>query len=303
VHAHSASGASRQDYERIALSGIKRIGAATDPGLVEAIDRLVEQGLAERDGQSLSLLPPAECEDPEDVDLFRALRDVWLRADDVRDEDRLLYGELGYWMHWADLLREREAREDSPLRMDVVVADDAEVVERDWLSTFDPEVVEHVVSHQLVTGRVILPPRALDTPTAELVPLAMRLGFQVRVFPSPSHYVVYDGEFVVLREEAPGDPLEGHRLTRRRAVVDPMRHLFSLQWSAAMPWQEYEKGAAGILALLSRGWTDTRIAAAMNVSVRTVSRRVTEAMRAAGVQSRFELGMRYARGELGGPTP
>jgi|GEM_PF-1484084 len=326
----------RQDYERIALTGAKRatadVGvpaaptaasaspatasavpatASASPRLdaddLAALDRLVAAGLAEREGDAFSLNRPGDARvdlDDGTRELLTVLHDYWLRADDDAPDDEVLYGELGYWRHWWNMLQEHPDRTTRPLEMLMVVADDESFADREWLDEFEGELLSHVVTGRLITGRVIVPPTTLGAPAEDLVEFAIALGLEVRVFPSPSQFVVYDQVAAVLRDDpAPGDELERHTLTRRAAVVDPLLRLFELQWAAGIPWGEFEKGAHGILRLLALGWTDARIASAMGVSVRTVSRRVSEVMTAAGVQSRFELGMRYALQQLGDAAP
>jgi len=214
--------------------------------------------------------------------------------------DRLLFGDDGYWTHWWNMMHDRPEGA-SPLAMDVVVADDGWFPSRDWVGEFDREIVDYVVTNRLMTGRAIVAPGGLDTPAGDVVQLVRSLGIEVRIFSSPTHYVVYDNEAAVLRE-AGSDGLEGHRLTRCGSTVGALRRLFSLQWSMGMPWHEAEKGSPDLLQLLGEGLTDAQVARAMNVSVRTVSRRVTELMRASGARSRFELGMRFARAELARAT-
>lgn len=289
-----------RDYERVALSGVKRIAADTDPEVVAALERLVELGFAMREGDALALMPAEHLgvHDPTRLELLRAMRNVWMQADDPDGGDEALYGELGYWTHWWNELHERER--SGPMRMDLVVADDGTFLAKDWTGALDGRIVDYVLSNRLVTGRAIVPPGPVDDPAADIVGLAAQLGFEVRVLPSSTHYVVYDDRTAVVREDDAADA-QRHRLVRRPALVDPFRQLFAIQWSQAMPWRQYAKGTDGILHMLAQGWTDARIAQAMHVSERTVSRRVSEAMQAAGARSRFELGMIYARSPLTGP--
>lgn len=287
----------RHDFELIALRRVKRIGG--EPTVERALERLVAAGLASMDGDAMTLMDPATAEvprtDPE-FDILHALYAFWLQADPSEGEDEILYGELGYWQHWWNALREHGERLGGPLRMDFVVPEDAPFIDRDWMSDFDPKIVEHVVSQSLLAGRVIVPPSTLGSPAQDLVEFALRLDVEVRVFPARVQFVIYDGESVVVRDGVEGE-LERHRRSRQATVVAPLRELFDFQWVAAIPWGEHEKGAAGILQLLAQDWTDERIARALGVSTRTVSRRISRMMEAAGVQSRFALGMRFARSE------
>ncbi|HWK20671.1 MAG TPA: helix-turn-helix transcriptional regulator [Microbacteriaceae bacterium] len=206
--------------------------------------------------------------------------------------DVFLTGDEGFWEHWRTALTERPDAPGGPLRMDVIVEPD--FAERAWLAELDPAVVSHVVENAMVAGRVIVPPETLESPAEALVELAIGIGFEVRVATGLTACAIYDARAVVLPESDEAGRA-GHRLIRRPSVVEPLVALFELHWAAAIAWREYLKGAAGVLHLLALGWSDARIAAALGISGRTVSRRVAEAMTSAGVHSRFQLGMRYAR--------
>jgi len=205
-------------------------------------------------------------------------------------DELLRGGDEGFWEHWRDALLPAIA-DSRPLRMDVIV--EPSFAGRSWLAELDPAVLSGVVDGGLVTGRVIVPPETLESPAEDLIELALGTGFEVRVLAGLSSCAIYDGAAVVLPEpDAAGAP--AHRLIRRASVVERIEALFELRWATAIPWGEYRKGAAGVLHLLALGWSDARIAAALGVSPRTVSRRVAEAMAAAGARSRFQLGMRHA---------
>jgi DNA-binding NarL/FixJ family response regulator len=66
-------------------------------------------------------------------------------------------------------------------------------------------------------------------------------------------------------------------------------------WRSATPLRVRRGEHEETLEMLARGFTDARIALALNVSARTVSRRVSEIMTEYGAGSRFELGMMYGR--------
>lgn len=301
----------RDDYERVALAGAKRHpdearSASLTPALEAALERLVDAGLAAREGAAVTLHLPeyARVElDESSRAMMRQLHDYWLRADDETSDDEVLYGELGYWQHWWNMINARPDRDDHPLDVAVVIADDAGFAQRDWVGGFDHDIVEHIADRGLVTGKLIVPPSTLGAPAEALIDVAEELGLSVRVFPAPTPFVVYDGEAVALPDGHGDDGLERHLLTRRPSVVEPLRRLFNYQWAAAVPWATFLDGTSGILRLLGEGWTDARIADALGVSTRTVSRRIADAMSAAGVQSRFALGMKYALSELGRQTP
>lgn len=211
--------------------------------------------------------------------------------------DRVLWGHDGYWEFWWAMMHEGTGEALPPIHIDVVVADDGWFLARDWVGEFDPGIVDYVVRNRLATGRVLVAPGALGTPSGDVVRFLRSLDVEVRIFSSRIHYSVYGEDAAVLREH--GDAGEvGYRLTRCVSTIGALRSLFALQWSMGMPWHEAEKGAPDILHLLARGLTDEQVAKELSVSVRTVSRRVTELMRAAGARTRFELGVRFAQAEL-----
>lgn len=293
----------RRDYELVALSRAKRVSA--QPDARAALERLVSAGLASVEGDAMTLIDPASADvppsDPE-FDILLVLFTYWLRSGGDQTDDEILYGELGYWQHWWNALREHRGRESGPLWMDMVVADVSAFIDRPWLDEFDTRILGYVVENQLIAGRVIVPAHTLGSPAEDLVEFAIGLGFEVRVFPARVQFVIYDEQSLVVRDGVEGE-LERHRRSRQPAVVAPLRELFDFQWAAAIPWREHQKGSAGILQLLAQDWTDERIARALGVSTRTVSRRISRMMEAAGVQSRFALGMRFARAEMLEPAP
>ncbi|HWL60172.1 MAG TPA: helix-turn-helix transcriptional regulator [Microbacteriaceae bacterium] len=208
-------------------------------------------------------------------------------------------GEQGYWAHWWEARTERDPAllaAGEPFRMELIV--DGTFAERDWLAEFDRDIVGTVVGEGHLTGRVIVPPGALERPAEDLVALALSLGFEIRVLAVETTFAIYDRTVAIVPERNAAGEI-GHRRIERPSVVAPLRELFELHWAAATSWGEYARGATDVLDLLARGWSDARISAELGVSMRTVSRRVAEAMTAAGARTRFELGMRYERSRRG----
>lgn len=305
------TGSLREDYESLVLSGVKRI---TDDGgnslLTDthqaALARLIPSGLAAREGDAFVLRRADDATVPLDQsarDSIETLHALWLRLDNhAIAEDEILYGELGYWQHWGNVLNDGTDRSISPLKMDILLPERGSLLSRQWTRDLDPEIVDYVFSNGLVNIRLLVPPAAQEAAIETMIEDALRRGAQVRVFPVALEFTLYDGAIAVLPDERSGEGLERHRLTRQRPIVEPLTHLFELRWAAAIPWESFVRGSGGVLQLLGQGWTDARIAEALGTSPRTVSRRIAEMMRSAGVQSRFELGMKYALQEHGAPS-
>lgn len=293
----------RRDYATVALSGRKRLPKAHDePDLLRALNFLVKVGLATIEGEAFTLQraehAPLEL-DADSTSLLSTLYDFWLAGDETEDADEILYGELGFWQHWWNMIHSG-LEQGRPVKIDGIITDHEAFTKRVWVDEFDGDIVKYVQEGNLTDGRLIVPPATVDAPAEAFVEFARALGVEVRVLPSTVSFTLYNSQAAVLAEEVDGDGARRHRLTRSPAVVDPLVRLFEMQWAVAMRWEDCLRGVADILPLLAQGWTDARIATALGVSERTVSRRVAEAMEAAGVQSRFALGMAYAMSGFNG---
>ena len=65
-------------------------------------------------------------------------------------------------------------------------------------------------------------------------------------------------------------------------------------WDRAIDYPLGDDGWEPVLRLLARGLSDAAIAQSLDVSPRTVHRRISEAMEHLGARSRFELGVAWA---------
>ncbi len=81
---------------------------------------------------------------------------------------------------------------------------------------------------------------------------------------------------------------------RTRPLVAAFAELFEQRWHASSPWGGDSTSADQVLRLLARGLDDDQVAAELGISIRTVRRRVADAMHEHGASSRFELGCRWA---------
>jgi DNA-binding CsgD family transcriptional regulator len=78
-------------------------------------------------------------------------------------------------------------------------------------------------------------------------------------------------------------------------VVEAVSWLFDTLWDSAAPLPVETDGGHGVLELMARGRSDEQIAAVLGLGVRTVRRRIAEAMDRYGVTTRFELGVAWGR--------
>ncbi|MFU8850405.1 helix-turn-helix domain-containing protein [Micromonospora sp. SL1-18] len=175
--------------------------------------------------------------------------------------------------------------------------------------------LETVMMDRGVEYRVVLERAALAEPgmIAETV-ASLRQGVQVRVVESlPIKLILADAELglVPLTVESGGEP--GAVLLHRSGLLSAMDALFEIVWRHAHPLDASALDAlpdddatavdAGvptaldrkILALLLAGLTDQVVASQLDVSLRTLQRRLRHLMDLAGVKTRMELGWYAAR--------
>ncbi|MCX5392304.1 helix-turn-helix transcriptional regulator [Streptomyces sp. NBC_00094] len=131
------------------------------------------------------------------------------------------------------------------------------------------------------------------------------LGVEVR-FASvvPMNMVLADENFALLPTD-PHDPSSPSILARGPGLVRSYLALYEYCWTAAAPYGEEEetkKDGDGLseqqraaLLMLASGIKDEQIARNLGVSLRTVSRLLSEVMQELGAASRFEAGVKASR--------
>ncbi|MEU8539403.1 helix-turn-helix transcriptional regulator [Streptomyces sp. NPDC048717] len=141
--------------------------------------------------------------------------------------------------------------------------------------------------------------------SADVLNRRAELGVEVRVAPElPLTMVIADDQYALLplRPDAPG---EGAILASGPVLVRGFLSLYEHCWHTAAPFGDDvapERGGDGLsgqqrnaLRLLADGMKDERIARHLGVSLRTVSRLISEVMQELGAGSRFEAGVRAVR--------
>ncbi|QLJ02348.1 helix-turn-helix transcriptional regulator [Streptomyces sp. NEAU-sy36] len=157
-----------------------------------------------------------------------------------------------------------------------------------------------------VQVRSIFSQRLTSVPEdAEHLRMKAKLGVQVRLSPVvPMNMIIADEQFALLPVD-PEDGSAGAILARGSALVRSYRTLFEHCWHTATPYGEQvlpARGGDGLseqqraaLRMLASGMKDEKVARSLGVSLRTVSRMISELMQELGASSRFELGVRAAR--------
>ncbi|GHG38156.1 MULTISPECIES: helix-turn-helix domain-containing protein [Streptomyces] len=132
------------------------------------------------------------------------------------------------------------------------------------------------------------------------------LGAEIRLSPVvPMNMVLADDSFALLPTD-PRDPGSPAILARGPGLVRVYRALYAYCWQAATPYGHREEpdGRGGgvlteqqrtVLRMLASGIKDEQVARTLGVSLRTVSRLISEVMHELGAASRFEAGVKAAR--------
>jgi sugar-specific transcriptional regulator TrmB/DNA-binding CsgD family transcriptional regulator len=133
----------------------------------------------------------------------------------------------------------------------------------------------------------------------------MPLGEEIRVLPTlPTRLFIADGELALLPMHSHGDEkVSGALLVHPSGLLDLVNAMFEESWRAATRLVEGGELEAddeaavdrALLKLLLLGMTDAAAGAQLGISVRTVQRRISELMEAAGVTTRIQLGAEAVR--------
>ncbi|MET9436103.1 LuxR C-terminal-related transcriptional regulator [Streptomyces sp. NPDC006551] len=140
---------------------------------------------------------------------------------------------------------------------------------------------------------------------ADLLSRRVALGVEVRLAPViPMNMVIADQQYAMVPIR-PDEPREGAILARGPVLVRSYLSLYEHCWHTASPYGDDvapERGGDGLseqqraaLRMLATGMKDEKIARNLGVSLRTVSRMLSELMQELGASSRFEAGVRAVR--------
>ncbi|MER7334736.1 MULTISPECIES: transcriptional regulator TrmB [unclassified Micromonospora] len=173
--------------------------------------------------------------------------------------------------------------------------------------------VESVAVDQGVRFRVVVDRPALAEPGVVAETLeSLRSGVRVRVVESlPIKLIIADTQLALVPLTATPGGEPAAVLLHRTGLLAAMDALFEVVWRHAHPLELTNLGgvteAAGdgtdgptdldrrILALLLAGLTDQVVAAQLDLSLRTLQRRLRHLMDLAGVETRMQLGWHAAR--------
>ncbi|MEU2230921.1 helix-turn-helix transcriptional regulator [Streptomyces vietnamensis] len=154
---------------------------------------------------------------------------------------------------------------------------------------------ESTVLARSVRVRAVIDQAFLTEPGGtENVDRSLDDGVRVRTTPEiPLKMILCDGEVAMLPLLGRGAEVDPS-LVLRGGMANVAQALFDAVWERAIPYQEHRFGIdqldTRILRLLLAGLTDTAVAGQLDLSARTVQRRLQALMARAGVTTRLQLG-------------
>jgi len=153
------------------------------------------------------------------------------------------------------------------------------------------------------TASITIPDRL---PTLDLYVTA---GEQARVLPAlPTKLIIVDDRLaaVPVYQDVTETPAPSFVIVHRSALLDALCHLFETLWQVALPFgsatQQHTQAQAGepdplerrILELMNAGLPDQAIARHLNLSHRTLQRRIQNLMKRLNAYTRYQLGAQAA---------
>jgi DNA-binding CsgD family transcriptional regulator len=301
---------------RVTHDELRRRVAIDERRLQQAVDGLEDKGLVSASLEDPPRLVPAPPEVAVEV-LILQQRERFERARIYAAElmDRYREGDgPGDVGDYVEVVRGSDAVQQRCEQVQRLARDELRLV----LRCDDPEFAtatggEPVLWAEGIEIRRICERQALEGDGGGSFPPLRAENEDVRILPElPLSFVVADRALGLLPWD--GDDGTAAFVVHPSRLLDVMLHLADTLWVSATPVARSraqgasDEGVAGItgrdlqiLQLLHAGLTDFAIARRLDVSERTVGRRVSGLMRAAGAQTRFQLGWRAAeRGWLAG---
>ncbi len=123
-----------------------------------------------------------------------------------------------------------------------------------------------------------------------------RLGMRIRIADHLPSWVYADsGVLCALPLSWAEHPPSSIAIVTHPSITEIVSLYVESVWDRAIDYPLSDDGWEPVLTLLARGLSDAAIAQSLDISPRTVHRRISEAMEQLGARSRFELGVAWAR--------
>lgn len=277
------------------LAAVREIRTLPDEDLDAILDRLARAGFVRIEGDALEVRPPDRVLETqaaalaELTTLLPALSEEWQRgsAAESRLDVELVHGHEEQWRAWA-----RYAA-IAPPRAPLNLYPSLEVL-RDVIA---PEIERVLADHRAgLRARAVVSGSAVVTPEdREVVETLVRAGMEIRLARRLDTWVYADPGILSALPVVWGEhPPTSIMIVRDPSITSLVSAYAEQVWRVATPYAVPAPDWGDVLRMLALGMSDGAIATAQGTSVRTVQRRVSEAMAHYGVGSRFELGVAWA---------
>jgi hypothetical protein len=279
------------------LTELRAIRGIPVDGLDAILSRFVAAGFVEVDGDRLEIRSPdrvLEMQATALADLtalFPALSEEWHRGatPEGRLDVELVHGHEEQWQAWA-----RHAA-ITPPRAPLNLYPSLDVLR---------DVIAPDLEHVLAAYRAGLRARAVVQGSAvvtaddrAVVDSLSRAGMEIRLARTLESWVYADPGVLSALPVVWGEhPPTSIMIVRDPAITAVVSAYAESIWATASPYADPTPAWGDVLRMLSLGMSDHAIATAQGTSVRTVQRRVSDAMAHYRVSSRFELGVAWAAG-------
>lgn len=258
------------------------------------LGRLADAGFLLIEGDRLEVLSPEQVLETRAAALadlttmLPALSGEWQRgkAPESGLDVELVHGHEEQWLAWARYAAITPPRAPLNLYPGLDVLRDVIV----------PDVEQALAAHRagLRARAVVLGSTVVTAEDREVVETLERAGMEVRLARRVDSWVYADPGVLSALPVVWGEhPPTSIMIVRDPSITALVSAYAELVWATASPYAAPAPEWSDVLRMLSLGMSDQAIASAQGTSIRTVQRRVSEAMAHYGVSSRFELGVAW----------
>ncbi|MDQ1547510.1 MAG: hypothetical protein QOH69_2414 [Actinomycetota bacterium] len=294
------------------VTELRELQALPQDALPSLLERLDAAGLIALDGDSIEALSPdhamaaaTERIVASELDQLRSLA-ISAAALSALTRDWEVGGSPDDTAPWAEFVHGHEAQWKAwpryavthPPRSPVNLYPNLSIIRSIMVPTMTEEE-KRMVARSAVRG---IFPRALLGIEEDRLFLdeLRRLGMRIRIVDEVVSWVYADrGVLCALPLSWAEHPPSSIAIVTHPSITEIVSLYVESVWDRAVDYPLGDDGWEPVLHLLARGLSDAAIAQSLDVSPRTVHRRISEAMEQLGARSRFELGAAWARHETG----
>ena len=294
------------------VTELRELQALPHDALPALLERLDAAGLIALDGDAIEALSPdhamaatTERVVSSELDQLRALA-VSAAALSALTRDWEVGGSPDDTAPWAEFVHGHEAQWKAwprygvthPPRSPVNLYPNLSIIRSIMVPTMT-EDEKRMVARSAVRG--IFPRSLLGVEEDKLfLDELRRLGMRIRIVDEVVSWVYADrGVLCALPLSWAEHPPSSIAIVTHPSITEIVSLYVESVWDRAVDYPFNDDGWEPVLHLLARGLSDAAIAQSLDVSPRTVHRRISEAMEQLGARSRFELGVAWARHESG----